>query len=225
MILIKRLTRTHKVVSFVVFFTLLVLFCIGQLQTRGGYMSYDVECGYGEKERTKLIELTSQIHSILNSIGLQHWLMYGSIIGALRYDSPLPWDHDVDLGARREDFDKLDRKAFIETFQSAGLIVHDFILRRGSITFSKEGGKLSVDLFLFQDYNGIIWRTGAEPWLFFVPYKYYHTFPVNLIQPPLPKRKFGSIELSVPRGELEILRHLYPTNWWKIVKPKACGAL
>ena len=52
----------------------------------------------------KLLNLTYEIHDILIDLQLDHWLMYGSIFGALRADGPLPWDYDVDLGMRGEQF-------------------------------------------------------------------------------------------------------------------------
>ena len=73
------------------------------------YASYTLtnrklKCEYSKLERMKLLNLTYEIHDILFELQLDHWLMYGSIFGALRADGPLPWDYDVDLGMRGEQF-------------------------------------------------------------------------------------------------------------------------
>ncbi|EDO41158.1 predicted protein [Nematostella vectensis] len=153
---------------------------------------------------------------------LPHWLMYGSIYGAMRYDAPLPWDNDVDMGMRREDFDSIDFMEFSAKFKAAGIEFRNGLAQAGKFHFTKIGGKLEVDLFLFRDYGGVLWRTGIEPWLLYVHYRRHHTFPTWLVKLPLPKTKFGSFEIGLPRGEFEILKHLYPDDWWKVVKPQAC---
>ena len=53
-------------------------------------------------------------------------------------------------------------------------------------------------------------RSGYESWLFYIHYRFRHSFPSKLLQHPLPKVKFGSFNFSVPRGGIEIMKHLYP---------------
>ena len=65
-------------------------------------------------------------------------------------------------------------------------------------------------------------RSGYEPWVFYIHYRLRHSFPARLVQQPLPKVRFGSFNISFPRGGVEIMKHLYPFNRWKVVKPVNC---
>lgn len=175
---------------------------------------------YNSKFHTdRLIRLAQKTHSILNQMGIEHWLMYGSLWGPLRgIPGPLPWDHDVDFGIKGEgNFSKMPIKDFKARFRAAGFGVADRLKATGSLTL---GG--AVDIFVFYDYHGYLWRGGYEPWTFYINYRLYHTFPARLLKQPLPKVRFGSFNVSFPRGGMEIVKHLYPFNWWKEVKPVGC---
>ena len=67
-------------------------------------------------------------------------------------------------------------------------------------------------------HHDALWLPAVDVTLF-INYRLYHSFPARLVQQPLPKAKFGSFNISVPKGGLEIMKHLYPFNWWKVVKP------
>ena len=179
---------------------------------------------YNSKHHTdRLIQLAHKTHLILDSMGIEHWLMYGSLWGPLRgIPGPLPWDHDVDIGMNGNgNFSKIPLEEFKAKFAAGGLGVIDELQRHGS--FSVVGSNESVGLFVYYDNRGIMMRPGYEPWLLYIHYRLRHSFPARLIQQPLPKVKFGSFNISVPRGGIEVMKHLYPSNWWKVVKPRSCG--
>ena len=71
-------------------------------------------CDRPEEELEQLVKLAHQVHSILNSLGIEHWLMYGSIFGARRVQKPLPWDYDVDIGVKGEQFSKIKFSVIVE---------------------------------------------------------------------------------------------------------------
>lgn len=52
-------------------------------------------------------KLLSIIHDICTQHGLQYWLMYGTLLGAVRHGGFIPWDDDIDIGMMRPDYDKL----------------------------------------------------------------------------------------------------------------------
>ena len=177
------------------------------------------ECFNSKDHTDRLVRLANQTHSILDSMGIEHWLMYGSLWGPLRgIPGPLPWDHDVDFGFDGDgNFSKIPLEEFKARFTEAGLEIANRLQSSSSFLV---GG--SVELFVFYNHRGSMMRAGYEPWLFYFNYRLYHSFPARLVEQPLPKVKFGSIDISVPRGGMEIIKQLYPFNWWKVVKPAGC---
>jgi hypothetical protein len=170
----------------------------------------------------QMLDLTFEIHTILDSFEIDHWLMFGSIFGAIRVQGPLPWDYDVDIGIRGEQFINIERSKFLRAFEDAGIQCDNRLSRSGALTLTKSGSKLVVDVFTFYDYSGIMKRCGWETWLLFVHYELHHSFPSRLVKSPLPKSKFGFFNISVPRGGNEVLKYLYRFDWWKEVKPLGC---
>ena len=179
-------------------------------------------CFKSKRHTARLIELAHKTHLVLDSMGVDHWLMYGSLWGPLRgIPGPLPWDHDVDIGIDGDgNFQKIPLEKFKAKFEAAGLGLIDKL--QESRYLSVKGYGESVGLFLYYNYRGTMMRSGYESWLFYIHYRFRHSFPAKLLQHPLPKVKFGSFNISVPRGGIEIMKHLYPTNWWKVAKPKSC---
>ncbi|XP_020913461.1 fukutin-related protein-like [Exaiptasia diaphana] len=182
-------------------------------------------CSNSNQELRQLVDLASEVHRVLTKLNIDHWLMYGSIFGAMRMEGPLPWDNDVDIGfcgdcSRFDSFGTIEN--FLTPFKEAGLIVTNKWTQSGTIVFSRPNQTLTVDLFAFYEHNGWKKRRGLESWLFFVNYNYHHTFPSWVVKPPLPQTKFGHSSISVPKGEFEILKHLYKDNWWKEMRPRGC---
>ena len=149
--------------------------------------------------------------------------MYGSIWGALRISRPLPWDNDIDIGFEGEGvFAEMTLSEFFAPFETAGLKIQNKWTQSGSIVISKPGLWLSVDLFAFYNHRGTMKRRGLESWVFALNYRTYHQFPARLVEPELPQLKFGFFNISVPKRGIEIMKYLYPYNWWKVVPPNGC---
>lgn len=58
------------------------------------------------------IQMTSlnvliEVDQICKDLGLRYFLMYGTLIGAIRHKGFIPWDDDLDIGMPRKDFDQL----------------------------------------------------------------------------------------------------------------------
>jgi len=82
-------------------------------------------------------------------MGIEHWLMYGSLWGPLRgIPGPLPWDHDVDIGMNGDgNFSKIPVDEFKARFEAVGLGVVDEVKVSGS--FSVLGNNESLGCFYF----------------------------------------------------------------------------
>ncbi|XP_020625367.1 fukutin-related protein-like [Orbicella faveolata] len=182
-----------------------------------------VSCQNSKLEMDQLLEITYKVHKILDDMKIRHWLMYGSIWGARRIGKPLPWDNDVDIGFDGEGrFADMTLSEFLAPFTAAGLKVNNKWMQSGTIVIHKEDLWLSVDLFAFYNHGGTMRRRGLEAWFFALNYRTYHSFPAWLVEPELPQVKFGFFNISIPKGGNEILKHLYPYNWWKEVRPGGC---
>ena len=55
------------------------------------------------------IELLEFIGNVCEKHGLEWWLDYGNLLGAVRHGYYVPWDDDVDIGMMREDYLKFDK--------------------------------------------------------------------------------------------------------------------
>ena len=182
-------------------------------------------CSESDEYRAILMDLAYKTHLILDSMGVEHWLMYGSLWGPLRgIAGILPWDFDVDYGINGSSaiFDKLTMEEFKAKFTAAGIRVFGNLKSSKSLILRPQNSGANVDIFFYYDYGGTMMRTGYESWLLYLHYRLYHSFPSRLVQQPLPTVKFGFFNISVPRGEIEIMKYLYRFNWWKVVKPVGC---
>ena len=45
-----------------------------------------------------LLELIDHVHAVLGRHGIRHWLDFGSLLGAVREGTLIPWDDDADIG-------------------------------------------------------------------------------------------------------------------------------
>jgi len=52
------------------------------------------------------IEIPKEFKCICDKYNLQYFLIYGSLLGALRHKGFIPWDDDIDIGMPRKDYDQ-----------------------------------------------------------------------------------------------------------------------
>ncbi|WP_296889299.1 phosphorylcholine transferase LicD [uncultured Methanobrevibacter sp.] len=53
------------------------------------------------------LELLRFIVNVCDKYGLEYWITYGSLLGAVRHDGFIPWDDDLDISMMRKDYNKL----------------------------------------------------------------------------------------------------------------------
>lgn len=53
------------------------------------------------------IELLDFVVKLCDKYGLEYWLDFGLLLGAVRHNGFIPWDDDLDIGMMRKDYDKL----------------------------------------------------------------------------------------------------------------------
>lgn len=70
-------------------------------------MSKYTVCGYDmEILHAKQLEIATEVDRICRENGWKCSLYGGSIIGAVRHNGFIPWDHDIDMAMPRKDYDK-----------------------------------------------------------------------------------------------------------------------
>ena len=176
-----------------------------------------------DSEMSHLLDLTYKVHEILQRHNINHWLCFGSVFGASRFQSPLPWDDDVDIGVSGARLSEVGPSTLLDALGEAGLQVFSERWDICSLIQVYDGhSSLHVDLMAFYDYGGWMKRRGLETWLMYINYMKYHTFPTRLVEEPLPTVPFGDGQMPVPREGIEIQKYLYPHDWWKTVKPAGC---
>ena len=57
--------------------------------------------------RAKQLQILVSFSAHCKKLGLRFFLMYGTLLGAVRHQGYIPWDDDIDLVMFREDYDKL----------------------------------------------------------------------------------------------------------------------
>ncbi len=60
-----------------------------------------------QKLRSTEIEILDFVVDICNKYKLRYYLLYGTLLGAVRHNGFIPWDDDIDIGLPRKDYEKL----------------------------------------------------------------------------------------------------------------------
>lgn len=52
-------------------------------------------------------DILMYVHDVCNKLGISYFLMFGTLLGAIRHEGPIPWDADIDIAMFRDDYEKL----------------------------------------------------------------------------------------------------------------------
>lgn len=102
------------------------------------------------------LKMLQILHGLCEKHGLQYWIDFGNLLGAVRHKGFIPWDDDVDVSMMRDDYEK-----FIELY--------------------KDGFPEYPDLYMYFDNNGknkcfvkILHKTLPYVQIDIFPYDYYY---------------------------------------------------
>lgn len=190
--------------------------------------------------------LVYEVHGVLDTLDLTHFLCYGSLFGQVRRAATLPWEKDAEFCVLNEEFEKHDELFIKRAFKKVGLdVVYDSAEGLYVVKVAKEPeivAKLSekispqfsgyVQLIVFAvdkdiqvDGEVMRHRVGWKRRLLPPDCDYSSTldcYPKRLSEVPLPLKLFGTQAVPVPREEFEILKFHFPKNWWREEKPLNC---
>lgn len=76
------------------------------------FLKEEVRCDYTVTSKTKKIwaiqmDLLNQMIEVCNKLNIQVYIYAGTLLGAVRHQGFIPWDDDIDVCMKRDDFNKL----------------------------------------------------------------------------------------------------------------------
>ena len=191
-------------------------------------------CRLPDSTLDSLAALAFSMHAALQSLHVPHVLCYGTLWGALRKGRILPWDTNIDMCAMDLHFANVSAIQLQEAFGKRGVeLLYDW--RRGQYNVSFRGGAVQGCISVFTraasslsssddprgaeetavpaGWNRAVWRWFGQK---------QTSFPLWLLQAPFQTVKFHEKDFPVPHEGLELLKYLYPSDWWQEVKPPGC---
>lgn len=97
----------------------------------------------------KLCPLIYRVHNVLTSIGLTHFLCYGSLWGQLRSSKSLPWESDIEYCLLNEEIITRDEVYLARIFRSKKMNL-EYDITEGVYTITDTdfvGGKVQLIVF------------------------------------------------------------------------------
>ena len=163
-----------------------------------------------------LLELVDFTHGLLAEHGIVHWLDFGTLLGAVRDGSLIPWDWDVDLGIRA-----CDREAVLalrEEFEAAGHRVYLGEPAAIRIYYS-ETNQISLDLWMWHEHGDLLVYEDANPLILWPGMHDRASFPAAFVD------ELGEVELHGRRlpapahAERLLAEHRYGPDWRTPIRP------
>lgn len=104
-------------------------------------------CGYDmDLLHVRMLEIATEVDRICRENGWKCSLYGGSIIGAVRHNGFIPWDHDLDMAMPRKDYDKFLK--YMQTHQNDRIFLSDYHTEK---RYPNSWGKVRLNGTIFQE--------------------------------------------------------------------------
>ena len=110
-------------------------------------MSQYKVCGYDmEVLHSRMLVIAEEVDRICREHGWRCSLYGGSVIGAVRHNGFIPWDHDIDMAMPRKDYDEFLK--FMETHPNNLIFLSDYHTEK---RYPNNWGKVRLNGTVFQE--------------------------------------------------------------------------
>ncbi|XP_050391690.2 uncharacterized protein LOC126810586 [Patella vulgata] len=170
-----------------------------------------------------MVELTFLLHNILDKLHVPHVLCFGTLWGALRNNEILPWDNNVDICAHSKDFSHATSSDMIDSLKDHGAVaVYNSRYGYFEIKYKQALGYINLlaEQISFGD-SPMMYQIGWGRWSLFSKVKEF-LIPSRFMESPFKTTNFYGKQIPVPHEDIEILKYLYPNDWWLEIKPPGC---
>ena len=104
-------------------------------------------CGYDmDILHNRMLVVATEVDRICRELGLKCSLYGGSVIGAVRHNGFIPWDHDIDMAMPRKDYDKFLR--YMKTHNNELIFLSDYHTEK---RYPNNWGKVRLNGTVFQE--------------------------------------------------------------------------
>lgn len=161
------------------------------------------------------MRLLTLLDEMADSLGLQLFLAYGTLIGAVRHQGFIPWDDDIDVFMTRSDFHTLldHAKDIPEEILLLPMGPHFFkFMDRGSLVSLDGKRGIAVDIFMLDD-------AGQGKLKFYNVHTQAHQAYDQSVFFPAKRAPFEQSEFAIPRDHSRILSDIYG-DYMKLPDPE-----
>jgi len=111
--------------------------------------------------------LLLELRRVCNKYEINYSLLFGTLLGAVRHQGIIPWDHDIDVGMLREDYTKFTKACnkelssafFLQDSKTekyhidvpSRLMLNDTIFHDARIQYFNIQHKISIDIYIFDN--------------------------------------------------------------------------